>query len=59
MSSTSRHLFKIRWLNSKEHGTKNETLRYSPVNLIGQDSTKSVYITIQSLPQSTVTYIAI
>ena len=27
-------------------------MRYSPVNLVGQDSTKSVYSTISSLLQS-------
>ena len=37
-----------------EHGTTVETVRYSPFNLVGQDSTKRVYSTIPSLLPSTV-----
>ena len=36
------------------HGIKVETVRYSPVCLVGQDSTTSVYSTISSLLQFTV-----
>ena len=38
-----------------KHGTKVRTVRYSPVNLVGKDSTKSVYSTISSLLSITVT----
>ena len=46
-------LVHIRRVNSEEHGTKVGTVRYnSPVNLVGQDSTKSVqYSTISSFFQ--------
>ena len=37
-------------------GINVETVQYSPVNLIGRDSTKSVHSTISSLLQSTVHY---
>ena len=39
-----------------ENGSKVETVRYSPVQLVGQDSTKSVYKygTMSSLLQFTV-----
>ena len=47
-------LVQFRRVNSEEHGTKGETVRSSPVNLDGQDSTTSVYRTISSLLQSTV-----
>ena len=31
-------------VNSAEQGTNIETVRYSPVNLVGQDRTQSVYM---------------
>ena len=37
-------LVHIRRVNLEEHGAKVDTVRYSPVNLVGQDSTKSVHI---------------
>ena len=56
-ASTTVHaiLVHISRVNLEEHGAKVETLRYSPVNLVGQDSTKSVYSTISRLLQSIVT----
>ena len=47
-------LARITRVNSEEHGTKVETVRYSPVSLVGRDSTQSVYSTISSLLQPTV-----
>ena len=47
---------KIIRVNTEKHGKKVETVRYSRVNLVGQDSTKSVYITILRLLQSTVIF---
>ena len=44
-------LVQIRRVNSEEHGKDVETVRYSPVNLVGQDSTKSVYRTVRLLEQ--------
>ena len=41
-------LVHISRVNSEEHGTKVETVRYSPFNLVGQDSTKGVYSPVQS-----------
>ena len=41
-------------VNLEEQSTKVETVRYSLGNLVGQDSTESVYSTITSLLQSTV-----
>ena len=46
-------LAKIRLINTEEHGTKVESVRYIPFNLVGQDSTKSVHSTVSSLFQST------
>ena len=40
-------------VNLEEHGSKVGTVRQSPVNLVGQNKTKSVYSTISSLLQST------
>ena len=36
------------------HSAKVDTVQWSPVNLVGQDSTKSVYSTISSLLYNTV-----
>ena len=47
-------LVKKRRVNIEDFGINVETVRYSPVNLVGRDSTKSVYGTISSLLQSTV-----
>ena len=33
-------MVQIRRFKSEEHGAKVETVRYRPVNLVGQDSTK-------------------
>ena len=52
----SSHHFKRR-INSDEHGPKVETVRYSPVNLVGQESSKSVYSTISCLLQFKVTFL--
>ena len=46
-------LVEIRRVNSEEH----ETVRYSPVRLVGQDSTQGVYSAISSLLQSTVCWV--
>ena len=35
-------------VNSEEYHSKVESVRYSPVNLLGQNSTKSVYGSISS-----------
>ena len=43
----------IRLVNSVEHGAKVETVRYGPVNLVGRESTKSVYSTISKVLQIT------
>ena len=42
-----------RRVSSDECVTKVETVRYSPYNLVGQDSTKSVNSTVSSLLQFT------
>ena len=47
-------LVHITWVNLEDYGTKVGSVRYSPVNLGGRDSTKNVYSTILSLLQSTV-----
>ena len=52
-SHTHAILVNIRRVNSMEHGTKVETVRKSPVDLIGQAYTKSVYSKISSLLQYT------
>ena len=42
-------LYHVSFFKNDEHCTKGETVRYSPFNLFGQDSTKSLYDTISSL----------
>ena len=46
-------LVHISWVSSEEHHIKVETVWYSQVNLVGQNSTKSVYSAISSLLQPT------
>ena len=47
-------LVHITGVNLEDYGIKPGSVRYSPVNLGGRTSTKSVYSTISSLLQSTV-----
>ena len=43
-------LVHIGQVNPEEHDTKVETVRYSPVNSVGQDSTTSVHYNFKSTP---------
>ena len=54
-------LVHISRINSEKHGTKTKPVRYTPVNLVGEESKISVqysvkYSTISNLLQSTVIY---
>ena len=47
-------LVQISRVNLEEHSPKVDTVRQSPINLVGQDGTKSEYSTISNLLQNTV-----
>ena len=52
--SRPRHFVHVKWVNLENYVTKVGSVRHSPVNPGGQDSTKSVYSLISSLYPSTV-----